>query len=139
MMTYAILLKPTENHVEVGAIKFPEGGDKLDFFYKYVDCELVDIVHACGLEDLGIEGYDLVVDDEGLLTGKMVNPPASFLYGYLTHGQSIVGNALVCRRAKTQEGVDSVGMSSEEAAQVLAGMETLMAIHRASIGGDIEE
>lgn len=41
-----------------------EEKDNLEFFYKAIECDMIDIVYA--------EGFDMVVDDEGLLKSNNV-------------------------------------------------------------------
>lgn len=108
----AILLKETG---EIEVIDVPE--DKgLQFYYQNINCELITIVNAMYLG----EKYSLVADDEGLLQAEpKVNMLASILYGYLKHGQYLVGNVLVMKDEFNDEGLDTVGLDKAEAAVIL--------------------
>lgn len=134
-MTKTLLLK-AKNAGRIDAIEFPETEDHLDFYYETIGCSCIDIVRTMGLEDIGMKGYDLIVDDEGLIVGKDVNPIASILYGCDIHGQPIVGDALLCKRVETPEGLDSTGMTDEELHSLLTAFNLLIAKHNAKVGSD---
>lgn len=115
---YAIYLPKGVGKPEIIEFKKEEG---LDFYYKTIDCELIDIVNTV------IEDYCLVVDDEGLMKPEPeINLRASLLYGYLEHHQPIVGNALICKNKYTNQGTETVGYSYKEAKDLLKlfGIET---------------
>lgn len=63
---------------------------------------LADLQAAVGgyIEVVWPRGYDLVlvVDEEGLLKGRPLNPMGCALYGTLIHGHPIVGPVLVFDR-----------------------------------------
>lgn len=137
-MNKAILLKaPVNGSVSrMESIDFPEGDSNLDFFYSTINCELVDIVPAYALErDYDMEDYDLVVDDEGLILGKPINPLASFLYGYLEHGQPLCGDVLVCKRVETPEGYITGGLGMSELVGVANAVSSLIRRHNERVGG----
>lgn len=114
----AILLKETG---EIEVIDVPE--DKgLQFYYQNINCELITIVNAMYLG----KKYSLVADDEGLLQAEpKVNMLASILYGYLQHGEYLVGNVLVMKDEFTDEGLDTVGLDKAEAAVILGILNNL--------------
>ena len=61
--------------------------DNLDFFYKNVDCHMLDAVY--------FEGFDLWVDDEGLITsGKVVCE-----YTFDTHTVPLAGDIVASKSA----------------------------------------
>lgn len=117
------------------AIDFPEGENHLDFYYDAIGCSCIDIVPAYGLEGIGIHGYDLIVDDEGLLVGKEINPIASFLYGYDSHGELLVGDVMICKRIETPDGMDSTGLDGSELITVFDGINELVNRHNEKVGG----
>lgn len=81
-----------------------------------IGCGLVDIVHAVNLP----QPYCLVVDDEGLLTDEpKINLAASFLYGIEEHGQPICGDCLIMKDHHTDDGIETVGLTQEEAEKVV--------------------
>lgn len=105
METYAILLEGTK---APRVIKFTteQGVERLDWFYNVVNCECIDIVHT------SIKDTCLVVDDEALLKeNPEINVAASLLYGVRTHGQPIVGRALLTEEKATPDGLECAGFS----------------------------
>ena len=73
---------------------------------------LASLIDAKGLN----EPYCMVVDEEGLLRDKpMLNIFASYLYGSHEHGQPIVGNALIMRNVRMEDGMHTDWLSKEEA------------------------
>jgi hypothetical protein len=74
---------------------------------KAIDARNFEVVHATGLEPPLI----MIVDEEGLLTGKPVNLCGSILYGYLDHGYPIVGDILIMQEGINDDGEpDIVGL-----------------------------
>ena len=104
-------------------IDFPTGsGSNLDFYYKQIGCDCIDIVHTYALEELGVRGsvgeFCMVIDDEGLLKDNPVlNPIASLLYGCDLHGQPIAGNVLICQNRETPVGIETVGLTDYDVYQ----------------------
>ena len=114
-MKKALVIKVNNGEVEVNRVPFEHG--TLDFYYKEVECECIDIVHGYGLST----DVDIIVDDEGLFKEKPVlNPLASVAYGWAEHGQPIVGNAIICKPHQTKDGIDETGFEEEELDKVLA-------------------
>lgn len=92
-----------------------EKGAGLDFYYKNLNCELIDIVDAHGLASYPeLSDLCLVCDDEGIFNSGAVNAVASLLYGYMEHGQALFGNVLVCKNHYTEDGTETVGLTDEE-------------------------
>lgn len=87
-MTTALVLHPDG---ELRELNLPaDSGDRLRTMYAALDCTLVDVVRLTTC-------LDMWVDDEGLLTGRPVNPVATALarhYGYVH--QHYVGPVLLC-------------------------------------------
>lgn len=65
-------------------------GYTLDELYELLQCSTVEIIRAPG-------GMILVVDEEGRLAGKPLNPAASRIAG-----QPIVGDALHCKASRVK-------------------------------------
>lgn len=112
-MQKALLIKTGGNGVET--LDFPKD-NHLDFYYKHLDCDLVDIVRPHGLDAKEFPNFDLIVDDEGMLKDEPeVNTIASLLYGVVKHGQPIFGKAMLVKH----EGAENVGMTEEEIESVI--------------------
>lgn len=113
-MTYAILLKSDERNL----VHFIEKKPGLDFYYKTIGCNTIDIVPAYGLEGKTSCSVCLVVDDEGLLNYKKLNGIASIIYGIRRHGQPLVGDVLICKDVETPDGVMTEGFTKQELEEV---------------------
>lgn len=86
-------------------------GNKMQGWYKEIDCDLVEIVRAKNLP----EPYVIICDEEFLLKGEPVlNPIASVLYGIRDHGQPICGTVLIGKDRFTDDGIETVGCSRKE-------------------------
>ncbi len=78
----------------------------------------IEIVHPIGLP----HPLCMIVNDEGLLRGLPQNWIGSILYGYLQHGQPIVGDVVIMKEGFTPEGLDIVGLEEKEIKAVLAAI-----------------
>lgn len=76
-------------------------------------CEKQIKIIAGGIE---LKEYCLIFDEEFLLKRKAVlNPIASYLYGYQEHGQPLCGNVLVMKNYITPDNdLDTVGLTEED-------------------------
>ncbi len=84
----------------------------LQFCYRIIGCDTVEIVNARNLES----PYCIVVDEEGLIKSHpMYNIIASHMYGACEHGQALVGNAIIMKNEQRYVGIETVWLSSEEA------------------------
>lgn len=105
-MTKALLLKP---YPSVEVIEFE---DSLEFYYKNIDCHLIDIVRPYALleESKKCKHLILIVDDEGLLVANpKINP-----FGSLAYGQTICGNVIVAKEEYTEDGIITVGLTEDD-------------------------
>lgn len=110
-MKKVLLLRATAEGVEFGELPFDNIKDRLQFYYEQLECSCIDIQEAYGLSIPA----DLVVDDEALLKEDYImNPYASFAYGYLEHGQPIVGHALIVKPVPTRDGIEEGGFDDTE-------------------------
>ena len=110
-------VKLSDKGLLIEIVKRNDGKSLLNYCYRAIGCDLIEIVHPKGLE----EPYCMVVDDEGLLRDKpMLNIFASHLYGTHEHGQPIVGNALIMREVCTEDGAHTVWLTEEEATAIVA-------------------
>lgn len=103
-MKFALKLD-TEGEIHV--IEFPAVKGH-EWYAEQIGCEWIEIVHPRGWK------YTLVVDEEGLLNEKEVNPYASMMYGIFEHGEPIVGDALLMKEGIVNGEHDLVGLSAEE-------------------------
>ena len=84
----------------------------LDYFYKGIGCDFVEIVRPVRLAN----GYVLIIDEEGLMKRPAtVNVVASALYDTPNHGSPIVGNAYLVKEAITPDGADLESLDATEA------------------------
>lgn len=79
-----------------------------------IDCDWIEIVRPK-------EGaYVLVVDEEGLLKEDVKwNPYASYLYGFISHGTPIAGDALLMCEVFGKEGPELAGIPEQEATEII--------------------
>ena len=113
-MTNNVWVKIPETGTELWTVEV-SGKDNLEFWYEELDCRLVDIVDA-----IELPGYCLIVDDEGLMKDQpQMNNIASLLYGFLQHGQPIVGGAIIGKNLQTENGMETIGMSEQEAEELI--------------------
>lgn len=83
----------------------------------------VEIVCPVGLA----EPLCMVVNEEGLLLNLPVNTLGSLLYGAHIHGNPIVGNLVILKRSFGNLGVDIVGLTDAEAAELTKVFEAFFA------------
>lgn len=78
------------------------------------DCSVIDIKDM--YEALELEDYCLVFDDEFLLKETIIiNPIASYMYGYQQHGQPLCGNVLIMKNSFVPDtGLETIGLSNED-------------------------
>ena len=89
--------------------------DILNFCYKAINCDTIEIVHPNRLP----HPYCMIVDEEGLLKDLPLNPMASVLYETDIHGQPIVGTAIIMKEAMTEDGPDIVSLDAEDLERLL--------------------
>lgn len=115
-MSKAVLLR-TDNVIEFH--NFTK--DSLDFYYKTIGCDLIDIVQAYELKRLGYKDFILIVDDEGLLKENFkINIYASLLYG-----QPLAGNILVCKEEFRDDGIHTIGLEQKDIDDLFEGLTIL--------------
>lgn len=134
----ALLINPT-GLIEI--VEFPEK-DKLDWYYKMLDCSCIDIVNPYGIDEV-VETYDLkglkgkfclICDDEGLLKeDPQMNPIASLLYGMDVHNGVLCGKVLVACNEYTDDGIDSVGMTENDVFLIRAAINSLIEFHNEKV------
>ncbi len=116
-----IILKQTENEVLIEK-KEVEKLD-LDTMYSLIGCRYVDVknIHPIALGSGLPSNMLLAFDDEFLVRNDnpKSNKIASFLFGYLMHGQSLCGNVILCQDDKRG---NMTGFSDEEADDIIANL-----------------
>ena len=70
-------------------------------------------IERCPLDGYGLDGLDLIIDEEGKLKCRPCNTVATILSEIHRHGDCIVGDAFVCAN---DEDLFSVGISSAQEA-----------------------
>lgn len=96
-----------------------DGESVLDFCYRVIGCNTIDIVAPQNLDDK----YCMVVDDEGLCADQpRLNAFASYLYGAHVHGQPIVGNAVLMKNHRDDDGVSTIWLDKAEASALAASI-----------------
>ena len=132
-MKKALLIRATEHGSEFVRIPFEEVGDRLAFYYKNLECDCIDIVEGFGLRTPA----DLIVDDEALCKDEYIlNTGASFAYGYLQHGQPIVGHALIVKPIPTDDGIEEGGFTDKELDQIMGEISEQALIYMMKGGGN---
>lgn len=125
-------------------VDFPEN-DKLDWYYKMIGCDCIDIVTPYGVDNIAkmydlksiIGKFCLIVDDEGLLKeNPEVNPIASLMYGIDDHGQALFGNVLVGVNKPTEDGIETVGMTDNELMLLQVCINSLIERHNERVKAD---
>lgn len=110
MMTEKLMLIKSNNIMEM--LDFEPGDNDLDFFYKHIKCDFIDIIHPYTLqkESGKCKNLVLIVDEESLLKANpKVNIFASLAYGY-----PIFGNVLLAKEQARDDGIYTVGLNEED-------------------------
>lgn len=72
------------------------------------------------------KSLEVMIDEEGRLTNKGVNPLGSYLYGYNVHGQPICGNIIFGKETMTEDGPDIIGLDDNEAEALAEDIKVLI-------------
>lgn len=125
-MKSALIIKVKYGATTISRVPFEKG--TLDYYYKEIGCDTIDIVHAYGVS---IDA-DIIIDDNGLFSDNPeINPMASIAYGYLEHEQPIVGNVIICKPHQTTNGIDETGFEDRELDIILSEiMQKMMFLDR---------
>ena len=105
----------TDSSVEM----LPIENTNWDYLNKLIGCDWIEIVRPKKSQ------YVLVVDEEGLLQSKMLNPHASIMYGFMQHHNPIAGPALMLKEQVGDEGPELVGLDEKEATELIRALETV--------------
>ena len=124
--TYAIYL-PVDGEPEMIEFEGHKGNrTNLDWYYEKIGCDYIEATKT-----IMDNKKKLVIDEEGWLKPEpQLNMIASILYGSAEHGQTIVGNAILCDTAMTPDGEDFVGMSEDVATMAMKRLEGISKILR---------
>lgn len=85
--------------------------EKLQHFYKKINCRIVDHISICDNENNFI--LEFIVDDEGLLKNNFIYEVSATVSGE-THKAHIAGNFIIAQTIETEEGMDFAGFSNIE-------------------------
>ena len=118
---------------EVSVIDFPveKSGDymeELRGFYKAINCDCIEVVHARYLNPMMNEKNKLVmvVDEEGFINAKKFNIVGSLFYGSQEHGQPIVGDILIMTEENSFDGPNLAGLEEDRAEAVAAQIRAII-------------
>ena len=102
-----ILLITTND--EFKKVKFE---NTLEFYYKQIGCDMIEIVPVRALYQLNekCEDYVMIVDEEGLLKDK----PKLNIYASVLYGSPIYGNAVIVKDI----GEDFDGLEEKDHAEI---------------------
>lgn len=110
MLKEKLMLIPERGNFKM--LDFEPGDNDLDFFYKHIGCDLIDIVRPYALQkETGTcENIILIVDDEGLLKAN----PKPNIFASLAYGYPIYGKVLVAKEQARDDGIYTVGLTEED-------------------------
>ena len=102
---------------EIREIEFEHG---LNFFYKNINCNLIEIAYPRALYEFGglSEKFIMVVDEEGLLR----NEPKLNIYASTFHGSPIFGNMMIVKDG----GEDFEGLEKEDHKELASAIHQLL-------------
>lgn len=126
-----MVLVTTNNEVSVIDYPAKNPGDymeELRGFYKAINCDCVQEVHARYMPKFieDCKGLVMIVDDEGLITGKQVNFVGSLFYGTPMHGNPIVGDMLIMGEEMGFDGPEFAGLEEERAEKIVANIQDII-------------
>ena len=125
-MEKVLILRATEKGTVSEEMPFDKEAG-LDFYYQNLDCDTIDIVEAHGLAEFPeLKNLCLVCDDEGIFKGCKLNGIASLLYGFMEHGQPLVGHVMVCKSEYTDDGIETIGMTDDDLKALYVAIEKLV-------------
>ena len=101
-------------------IKEIEFENNLDFFYKNIGCDLIEIAYPRALHELGglSEKFIMVVDEEGLLK----NEPKLNIFGSTFYGAPIFGNIMIVKDG----GEDFEGLERKDHEELASAIHQLL-------------
>ena len=115
-MKYCVLLPETDEPAKAVPCTID---DVLPMCYELIGCRTVQLIPV--YEHRLKPGYDMVTDED-IQEGKTVcmNPLASWIFGADVHGAGILGNAVVLKLERNEEGEEDFAFMTEEEATALA-------------------
>lgn len=99
----------------ISLVDIPDNGRPLYKIIRETIDGYMENVYPKGLP----EEYVMIVDEEGKLKGKAVNPVGSVLYGSHMHGDYIVGDIVILKLGYFHGEHDVVGIPDEEANKLM--------------------
>lgn len=109
-------------------IDYPTNNIKpsLATMYKAIECQMIDIHQIVDGPDF-LRAFDLVFDEEFLFSNEhpTINKIGSYLNGYMQGYDPLCGNVLIVKRDENPDGYSLIGMTEEEAKQILKELENI--------------
>ena len=121
-MEKLILVKPSD---VMRLLDFNSNDDgNLDFYYKHIECELIDIVQPFAVREELDKCKDLIliVDDEGAIKDS----PKLNVFASLVCGQPIYGNVLIAKEQARDDGLYTVGLSMTDIKEFEDALSTMI-------------
>ena len=113
-MSTALLITTDDKFREI------EFENTLDFYYKHIECDLIEITTPRVLRKIGglSDNFIMIVDEEGLLK----NNPKLNIYASTFRGMPIYGNVMIVK----DNGEDFEGLERSDHEQLALAMNTLL-------------
>lgn len=119
-MKTALLITTDEKFQEI------EFFNELDYFYKHIECDLIEIVRPIALQQVTdtCENLIMIVDEEGLLRDS----PKLNIYASAFYGRPLYGNVMIVKEIETPDGLDFAGMERDDHKELSAAMVKLFTL-----------
>lgn len=106
--------------ITIDDIKKVEFENGLEYYYKYIECDMIEMVPVRALAYLNekCEDYVMIVDEESLLKAD----PKMNVFASVIYGAPIFGNAMIVKDA----GEDFAGLEDEDHALLGKTLEKLI-------------
>ena len=110
-MNYCVFLSQMDEPAKASPI--PDHVEVLEACYQLIQCNTVQLVPV--YPDRLPKGYEALCDENRFGKTLFINPLASWIYGADDHGAAIMGNVVILKTVRTEEGEDLAFMTEEEA------------------------
>ena len=97
---------------ETGWTEIVDFEETLEFYYKHLECRMIDIVRPYALIKKSHEckKFILIVDDEALLKSN----PKINAFATLAYGSTICGKAILAKEEYAEDDIITVGLTRED-------------------------
>ncbi len=114
-MTTALLITTDER------FKTIEFENSLDFFYKYLECDMIEVTRPRALYHIGdlSKNFIMVVDEESLVKNEA---PKLNIYASAFRGMSLYGNVMIVK----DNGEDFEGLTKEDHQELSSAIAKLL-------------